>query len=461
MIPGDAAAPGVLPLNQREPLFRRLRHLALRDTNVIVIAVILNNLLRAVSSVILTRLLVPEVFGIAGVIASVQFTVALASDLGFQAFVVRHEDGDKPRFLDTVWTISLVRSSLLALVLAVLASPLADLLGKPDLAPLIAISGLTFVIEGLASLTLLTALRKRMILRLSVLELIVLIVQIAASVLLAFLWGNYWAILVAMLVSSALKTVLSYAMFADSVRTFALDRVYLRDLWSFARYVTGSSIIFLLVSQCDKLVLAKVMPLEHFGFYILAGNLASAPLAFATAYASRVLFPIYSQLWREDHQDLRTEFYARRRIPSLLYSFAAGGIIGSAHLVIGILYDDRYAEAALYLQILGIAPLFALASNAANETLTATGRISATFQASIAKLAWLAAAGTAGYLLYGQFGLVLAVGLMEVPALGLKWIRMHHASLLDMRQEVLFVMAGFLGILCGLGGDWLIGLWLR
>ena len=450
-LPGQSALAQALPLARSRLTLRGLKHLALRDTNIVVVSVVLTNLLRAVSSVILTRLLVPEVFGIAGLIASVQFTVALASDLGFQAFVVRHEDGDKKRFLDTVWTVSLIRSSVLALVLIGLSGQLAALFGKPDLAPMIAASGLIFVIEGLASLTLLTALRNRMILQLSVLELVALVVQIAASAVLAWLWGNYWAILAGIMIGSALKTALSYTMFADSLRRFAFDRKYIRDLWMFARYVTGSSIIFLLISQCDKLVLAKVMSLNHFGFYILAGNLASAPLGFASAYASRVLYPAYSHLWREQQEDLRALFYAKRRKVSLLYAFAAGGLIGSAPLIIGILYDDRYASAAFYLQILGIAPLFALASNAANEALTATGRVRATFEASCAKLVWLAGAGSAAYLFAGVLGLVVAVGLMEVPAMLLKWVRMHFAGLLDLGQELSFVGAGALGVAGGVG----------
>lgn len=449
--------PRQIALSQSLPSFRNwrawrtLRDLALRDTNIVVASVVLTNLLRMASSIILTRLLMPEVFGVAGLIASVQFTVALATDLGFQAFVVRHEDGDKKRFLDTVWTVSLIRSSLLALVLIGLSGQLAELFGKPELAPMIAVSGLAFVIEGLASLTLLTALRNRKILQLSVLELVALVVQIAASAVLAYLWGDYWAILVGLMIGSAVKTVLSYAMFTDALRRFALDRRYLRDLWMFARYVTGSSIIFLLISQCDKLVLAKVMSLDMFGFYILAGNLASAPLGFATAYASRVLYPTYSQMFRENEGDLRARFYAKRRMVSLLYALATGGLIGSAPLIIGVLYDDRYASAALYLQILCIAALFALNSNAANETLTATGRVRATFEASCAKLVWLAAAGALAYFYAGAMGLIVAVGLMEIPAMLLKWARMQFAGLLDLRQELLFVGAGALGLAGGFG----------
>gem|GEM_PF-809304 len=459
-LPGRFALGWAGPLSPRNMTIAGLREILLRDTNIVVISVVLTNVLRAGSTIILTRLLVPEVFGIAGLIASLQFTVALASDLGFQAFVVRHQDGDKKRFLDTVWTVSLIRSCLLAAVLIGLSQPLARFFDQPDLAPMIAASGLIFVIEGLASLTLLTALRNRMILRLSALELIALSAQIGASAVLAYLWGSYWALLGGMMMGSALKTLLSYAMFRNPFRQIAFDRAYLRELWLFARYVTGSSIIFLLISQCDKLVLAKVMPLDHFGFYILAGNLAAAPLGFATAYASRVLYPAYSQAWRDGQKDLCGIFYGKRRMVSVAYAFAAGGIIGCAPLIIGILYDDRFAEAAFYLQILGIAPLFALASSAANETLTATGRISVTFEASCAKLVWLAAAGTAGFLALGVLGLVLAVGLMELPALFLKWIRMHYAGLLNLKEELCFVGGGAAGV----GAGWLatlaLGRWL-
>ena len=443
-------------LPDTEALAKRIKNLALRDTNVVVASVVISNLLRAVSSVILTRLLMPEMFGIAGIIASIQFSVAMASDMGFQAFVVRHADGDKPRFLDTVWTIALARSLLLTVVVVALAAPLAHMLDKPDLTPIIAVSALSFCIDGLSSLTLLTAIRRRMILRLSVLELIVMITQIVFTAALAFLWRSYWALLLGSLAGCILKVVLSYTMFEGSRRRLAWDDGYARELWSFARFVTGSSLIFLLVAQFDKVVLARVMPLDLFGLYVLAGTLASAPLAFASGYASRVLYPRYAELFREQCVDLKEAYYAKRRLPSLLYTFLTGGFIGSAGLIIDILYDERYAEAAVYLRILAIAPLFALASNSANEALIATGRISVTLQASVVKLIWLVFACPTLYAIEGPLGIVLAVGLMEVPALLLKWVRMHHVSLLDLRQELLFVAAGGAGILCGFAGEWAV-----
>ncbi len=451
-------APGLAEATVASPLgrIRRVLDLALRDTNVVVATVILTNLFRALSSVVLTRLLAPEIFGIAGIITAIVFAFSMISDLGFQAFVVRHPDAEKPRFLDTIWTMAVLRSLTLTSAVFLLAAPIAGAAGKPELTPIIEASALIFIIEGTASLTLLTALRHRQILKLSMIDLTVLVVQILLSFLLAYLWRNYWAILVSMLASSALKTFMSYVLFPDSVRKPAFDRHYMRELWAFARFVTGSSIITLILLQSDKFVFARLMSLDEFGFYILAGNLAAAPFAFTTAYASRVLYPAYSEAWREGKEDLRAYFYEKRRLPSLLYCFAAGGLIGCAPLIIALLYDPRYAPAAIYLQILAITPLFALASYAGNETLTATGHIKATFQANLAKLTWFCIAAPLGYYLGGVMGLVVAIALVEIPAVLLKWWQMHRLDYLDIKQELLFLAAGSAGIVVGIAGDRLL-----
>lgn len=435
---------------------RGLVALAMIDTNIVVASVILANLLRAVSSVVLTRLLLPEAFGIAGIIASISFTAGMMADLGFQPFVVRHADGDRPHFLDTVWTVAILRSLAITIALIVLSQPIANLLGKPDLQLLIAVASLGFLIDGMASPTLITALRHRMILRLTTLELGVAVFQLAVSVALAFLWRDYWAILMAMLAAGVLKTCLSYIAFPDSSRRLALDRGYVRELWKFARFVAGSSLITIFSMQTDKWILAALMPLDEFGFYILAVNLASAPVAFAAAYPSRVLYPYCAQVYRERAQDLRRLFYAKRQLPSLIYCFAAGGLVGTAPVVIAILYQPAYAGAATYLQLLAIAPMFALSTASANEALVASGRVQATFYTSVARLLWLVTALPVGYLIGRELGLVAAVGLMEPAILLFKWSQLRAARLLDLGAEATFLLAGGAGVFTGSVIDYIL-----
>lgn len=440
----------MLALSPDDPRrFGRVWQWLRRDTSVVLGAVVALNLLRVVSSVILTRLLAPEIFGAVGVIWSLMFVLAMISDLGFQAFVVRHGEGDDARFLDSIWTIRLIRAAVLTIVLAVIAGPVAALLGKPGLAPLIAVAAGQFLIEGFSSLSLITALRNQQLLRLSLLELAAALIQLAGSILLALLWHNAWAIVVAMLVSSVAKTWLSYAMFPDTRRQWRPDRRQAAELWGFARFVTGSSIVSMLLLQADKVVLSRLLPLDAFGLYVLAGNLAMAPLGFTSAYATRVLYPLYARIWRETPDLLRARFYAVRRKASLLYMTGAGVLIGGAPVVVAILYDARYADAARYLSLLAITPMLALGSAAANEALTASGHVRATFHAGLVRLAWLAVLGPVGFVWQGPIGLVAAVGTMEASTLVYCWWALHAVGLFDAGEELVLLGAGGAGVAAG------------
>lgn len=431
-------------------LVGRARGFAKRDTNVVIATVVVANLLRAVSTIVLTRLLAPEAFGVAGIIGIIGFVIIMLSDLGFQPFIIRHPDGDKPEFRDAIWTIRFIRSVVLTFILLMLAEPIAAAAGKPNLAPAIAVSASMFLIDGCSALTVMTALRERLLLRLSAVETLASVVQLLVAVGLALAWRSYWAIVIAPLAGAMAKSVFSYIFFNDARRRFRLDRTYTAELWKFARFIIGSSMITILLTQGDKIVLARLFTLDMLGFYMLATNLALAPLAFTSAYTSRVLYPEFARLWRERPAALLAAFYDNRRRISFLYMAAAGAMVGTAPLILAILYDDRYAGAAIFLRLLAISPLLALGSSSAIEVLIASGRVHMTFHANIAKLVWLSLAGPAGFFVWGPIGLVAAVGLIEAPALLYSWWRLQRDGLLRLTEELAFLGAGGGGILAGL-----------
>ncbi len=83
------------------------------DTAIVVGTMLIQNMIRVVGSMILTRMLSAEAFGVIGVISSVAVTFGLLSDIGIVAFVVRHERSNERTFLDEVWTLRMIRSLLL------------------------------------------------------------------------------------------------------------------------------------------------------------------------------------------------------------------------------------------------------------------------------------------------------------------------------------------------------------
>jgi O-antigen/teichoic acid export membrane protein len=69
----------------------------------------------------------------------------------------------------------------------------------------------------------------------------------------------------------------------------------LKDIWRFAAGMTGISVMSIILTQVDKMILVKVLPLEAFGYYNLASRVA-AGLYFLINPISAAFFPRFSQL---------------------------------------------------------------------------------------------------------------------------------------------------------------------
>lgn len=424
------------------------------DTGTVAGTVVLINLMRIVSSAALTRLLSAEAFGVVGIITSVAVTFALISDIGISVFMLRHKESDDPRFLDEVWTLKLVRSVTLTLLVALLSAPISNYLDKPDLRWAIAFGGLTFLFDGLSALTFMTALRNRQVKRLNKIDLICQVFGVLASIVLAYLIGNYWAILFSNLIGQCFRIWLSYAWFPDARRRIRFSRARTAELWQFSRFITGSTMLTLVISQTDKVVLSKLFPLQVFGLYIIASNLAGAPNGLAGMYVGRILYPRYAQVAREAPETMREVFYAQRLQTSLLYAFAVGGFMACAPLVVTVLYDDRYLPAIVYLQILLINSFFAMGNSSTNEVMLAIGNPKFTFYANVVRLGFLALAGWAAYTEFGVFGLIWAVGLVEFAAQIYAWISLRTLRLLDVPKEAAILGIGVAGFALG----WVVNL---
>ena len=85
------------------------------------------------STLILTRMLAPEAYGILGTAMAVLTTLEWLSDLGIHPALIRHPKGDQREFLLTGWIMGLVRGSGLSICAALAAWPLSDFYSEPSL----------------------------------------------------------------------------------------------------------------------------------------------------------------------------------------------------------------------------------------------------------------------------------------------------------------------------------------
>jgi O-antigen/teichoic acid export membrane protein len=418
---------------------RKVLNVAGSRTGVLGLTTVANLVLRTGSSMLLTRLLSPRDFGIVGIINSIFFAVFMVTDLGFEAFLVRHARTEERRFRDVVWTIHASRGLALFIAVAVASPLIAWAFNKPVIALPLAVASVGFFIHGVTSLSIMTALRRDKARELSLLDFGLQVFAIATGLLLAWWWRNAWSLIAAMVLQDILRAILSYALFPDAAHRPARDRAISREFLMFSRMVLVSSMLTLLIAQSDKIVLARLFTLDQFGLYAIAISIASAPVAFVQSYVRRIAFPVYAQAAREAPTQLSTVYYGVRRLPSALYAFGCGGLIGSAPLIVALLYDPRYAAASTFISLLMIASALRLPNVAAGEFLTAIGGMKRMVGIAAVRVVWLAIAIPASLMLFGTLGVVAAVGLVEVPAMFYCWLLLHSSGVLKLRKELSFI----------------------
>lgn len=424
---------------------------ALGDGSQVLIAShVLQMLLRVGSSLVVTRLLTPEAYGVVGILTSISYILTLVSDMGLRAYIVRHRDAGAA-VVQTVWTVRLIRNSTLFAIMFLGAPLFAHAYNAPDITLAIRVCAFPFLIEAAGSLSGNMTERNRGVIRLTVIEFARFLVTLVTTVVAAYFLRNYWAVVLSIFAGGVFGSVASYTLLKGPPVRFRLDPEHVHDLWRFWRIVAPSSIITILITQTNTVMMARFFPIGELGKFMIASSLASAVLTLTNEYVMRVFFPRFAQANRESDTAARNVYYAAKRDISLLLAFGMGGLIGGGELLVRILYNQDYLGAGFYLALLCLGPLGRLSAYPAEQALIAKGFIRATLSANIVRLAWMLTAGPAAYLLWGPTALIVATCCAQAAALPYLWGHLKRFNLLNLREEGLLLLAAAAGAAIGFG----------
>ena len=137
-----------------------LRRTAIRASALEGLGFVSSQALRLVGNLVATRLLFPEAFGLATLVNVTTTGLILLSDVGIQQSVIQNPRGEDRDFLDTAWTIQVVRGLILGALAAAFAWPFSWLYAEPILAPMMLVAAAQLVVSGFDSMSLFT-LRRR------------------------------------------------------------------------------------------------------------------------------------------------------------------------------------------------------------------------------------------------------------------------------------------------------------
>ena len=429
-------------------LAARIRPALGDGSQILVASHVARMMLRVGSSLIVTRLLAPEAYGVIGIVTSISFILNMISDMGLRAYVIRHEHGDDET-MQTVWTVRAIRNAVLFAIMFFGAGIFAELYNAPDVTLAIRVCAFPVLIDGLCSLSVNLTERNRGVVRLTVVEFAKFLVMTITTIVAAYFLRNYWAIVIALFANSIFGLVSSFLLLKGPPLRWRLNPEHVRDLWKFWRIIIPASMISILIMQANTVVMARYFPIAELGKFTIATTLVTAVTMLVDEYSIRVFFPIFAQAHRKDPATARDVYYNAKRTMTLLFAFGIGGLIGGGELLVRILYNEHYLGAGLYLSMLCMRPLGRLFTTPAENAITAKGFVKVSLYANIVRLIWMAVAGVASYMLWGPLALVAALCLAQASSIPYLLWQQKRFDLLKLKEEALILGVTIAGAAVG------------
>lgn len=414
-----------------------LKKLAIKGTIWTFFGYGLNQSLRLFSNVILTRLLVPEIFGMMSLVNTFRMGLELFTDVGIPQNIVQSERGEEREFLDTAWTIQVIRGISIWVLTCIFAIPVARFYGEPQIWQILPIISLANLISSLQTARFYVLSRNLDLGKTTIFEIAERIVALSVMIIFALIYPTVWALVAGAIAGSTFRVIASYFLCPGPFHRFFLEAKARAEITNFGRWIFLGSIFTFLAEQADRLILGKLLPLEVLGIYTVAWALAKLPKQIMTRLSFKVIFPLVSKQAHLPRAQLRKKIL-RQRLRLLLTLFSIFILfICFGDLIINFLYDDRYVQAGWMLSILTMGSWFSMLYYTASPCLLGVGKPLYNAQGKGVGLFVISIGIITGYYLAGVLGAIMAVAFSDVIVYSYICYGLHKESLSMIKQDLL------------------------
>lgn len=327
------------------------------------------------SNLVMTRLLFPEAFGIMTIVTLVMIGVALLTDIGVTQSIISDPEGDKREFLNTAWTVQLLRGIVIGGLIAAAARPVALFYKQPLLEDFLYLTACTSAFAGLQSTKIATASREINAARLALLEIGGSAINVIVAMLYALYEPTAWALIWGNVASSVARTLATHYLFPGENNRVHWNPVIARRLMHFGLWITLSSALTFLSGEGARLLMGKLLDVRLLAMNSLAGALCWTVAGVIQSMAGRVFHPVYAEVLRASPERFAEVVHKSRRVQVAAVWGSCLFFLLLGKPLIDFLYDKRYADAAVMLQIQSLGLMIGVLSTSYSSVLLSMGRM--------------------------------------------------------------------------------------
>jgi O-antigen/teichoic acid export membrane protein len=329
-----------------------------------------DRLIGIVSTFILARLLVPDDFGIVAMASVVVAFADVIFDLGVNVAVIQRKDPPQG-FYNTAWTLRILQSCCVALVLAVIAPFAAEYYKDPRVTLVVQLMALSLLIAAFENVGVINFQKE---LRFSADAKFVLfkrLVGFTVTMVLVLVLRSYWGMVIGTVCGRLASTLASYVVHPMRPR-FSLQ--YLREIFSVSQWVLVKNVSQYLDRKLHIFLVGGVASTAITGGYTLATEIADVPGTDLLAPINRVLFPAFARV-RDNLAELTSLLLTAQAVQVMVTFPACVGFVMTAHELVPVALGEKWVFIVPFIQILALSNIIQSISSSANYVLTVIGQI--------------------------------------------------------------------------------------
>ena len=322
-----------------------------------------------ISIIVLSRILVPQDFGLIGAIAIFISISQMVVESGLGASLVKKENPTNIDF-STIFIFNLSISIVLYIILFLVSPLIASYYDKPILSDLIRVLSLSIIFNAFTLTQRVHLIRDLNFKKQSLISISSLLMSIIISISLAFIGMGVWALVFQQLSYSFIYAVLVfftvkyYPCFSFSMPSF-------KKLYSFGSKIFGASLIRITYNDIFSMIIAKKFNIGITGLYYQSKKLVDFPVNFLRALTDGATFPILAKIQNsEEFKDMC------RKLNRGIFVIAAPLLLSLSFFCepyILIVLGDKWVEAIPFLKILSLSAIPLALESISHNIIKATG----------------------------------------------------------------------------------------
>lgn len=373
--------------------------------------------IRLLSNLLMTTILAPDVYGITAIAIGILMTLNMVTDIGISQSVIRAKHSSNKDFLNTAWTLQVIRNTLLSIINLAIAVivyflaknkilPIESALNNPTLPLVLCATSCIVLLDGFKSMNFILVQKSMNFGGLIKLEFLGQALSVPLMYSLAINDFGVWSLIAGNAFSSVIILIGSYKLKNTPIHRFKLLRVHVVEILNFGKWIFASSLFTAIFLLGDRFIIGSLFTSEMLGLYSIAILWINALRGLINTTVNRVGFPVLTAFVnKEDKGKVLLIFYKIKLILNLTVTFLISIIFFYAEVLINAFYRDEYTYSGKLLSILSLS-LFSCIVELRSKLLLSYGDSKSTFFGNFTKATIFIISAIIGYNFFGIEGII-------------------------------------------------------